>query len=124
MTRWILGGLLALLVAGLISVLDADAQSQPLAFRVEWERRTGFWRPAIEGHIYNDSEYRIGNVRLRVEVLDDAGQRLGEKTAWCYGVIEAHSRGYFVIPLPELGQTYRITVDSYDMLARRAPEAP
>lgn len=119
MTKWALAGLVALLVGGLAP--GRDGESQTVAFRVEWERRSGFWRPAIEGHVYNDSDYRVGNILLRVEVVDASGQRVGEKTAWCYGVIDARSRGYFVIPLPGPGQTYRITVQSFDMLARQDP---
>lgn len=116
----IFSGLIALLVAGI-----ADAQGlrpQPASFRVEWERRTGpAWRPAIEGYVYNDSEYRVGNVLLRVEVVDASGQRVGGKTAWVSGAIDAGGRGYFVLPPPEAGQTYQITVQSFDLLARQAP---
>jgi hypothetical protein len=110
-------GLVALVVGGL-----AHAQGSgpaPSAFRVEWEKRTGFWRPAIEGYVYNESEYRVGNVRLRIAVLDGGGTQVTEKTGWVYGAIDARGRGHFVLPLPEAGQTYRITVESFDLLARQ-----
>ena len=115
----LLAGLIALLVTGF-----ADAQGvrpQTTSFRVEWERRTGFWLPAVEGYVYNDSEYRVGNVRLQVEIVDGAGHRLGGKTVWVPGAIDARGRGYFVLAAPDPGQTYRITVDSFDLLARQAP---
>lgn len=118
--RMALPGLVALLAAGL-----AHAQGlppQPASFRVEWERRTGaFWRPAVEGYVYNDSDFRVGNVRLRVEVVDASGQRLGGKSVWVPGVIDARERGYFVLSPPESGQAYQITVESFDLLARQAP---
>jgi hypothetical protein len=111
--------LLLLLGAGLGHAQDFKTLA-PL-FRVEWERRTGFWRPAIEGYVYNDSDYRVGNVRLHITVLDSSGAKVGEKTAWIYGAIDGRARGYFVAPLPEAGQTYQIRVDSCDVLARQAP---
>lgn len=119
-TRALLLGLLTLLVGEF-----ADAQivaPAPSSFRVEWARRTGFWRPAVEGYVYNESEYRVGNVKLRITVLDDAGKPLGEKTGWVYGAIDARDRAHFVVPLPESGQTYKIAVDSFDLLARQ-PQA-
>jgi hypothetical protein len=108
-----------LLGADLLSAQDFKALVS--SFRVEWERRTGLWRPAIEGWVYNDSEYRVGNVRLQIIVLDSSGTRVGEKTTWIYGAIDGRARGYFVAPLPEAGQTYQITVASFDVLARQAP---
>jgi hypothetical protein len=114
--------LLAALALGLCDV--AAAQAPPLsAFRVEWERRTGFWRPAIEGYVYNESEYRVGNVRLRITVVDESGNALGEKTGWVYGAIDARGRGHFILPLPEAGRNYRISVESFDLLARQ-PQSP
>jgi hypothetical protein len=106
--------------AGLAHAQDVKALAAS-AFSVQWERRTGFWRPAIEGYVYNNSEYRVGNVRLRIVVLDPSGARVGEKTAWIYGAIDSRGRGYFVAPLPEAEQTYQISVESFDVLARQAP---
>jgi hypothetical protein len=117
--RVLIAGLTALFVGG-----AAHAQSvrpQPASFRVEWERRTGMLRPAIEGYVYNDSEYRIGNVLLRIEILDVSGRRVSGKTAWVYGVIDAYGRGYFLLPVPEAGQTYQIAVESFDVLSRQMP---
>ena len=100
----------------------ADAQAPPAlsSFKVEWTKRRGrLWRPGIEGYVYNASDYRVGNVRLRVTTLDDSGKQLGEKKSWLYGAIEPGSRLSFVLPLPEPGQTYNIAVDSFDLLAHR-----
>jgi hypothetical protein len=113
--------LLALLVGDFAAAQDPGPAAS--TFRVEWERRTGFWRPAIEGYVYNQSEYRIGNVRLRITVVDATGKPLAEKTGWVYGAIDAGGRGHFVLPLPESGQTYTIVVDSFDLLARQ-PQSP
>ena len=114
-------GLLALLL-GEVAAAQGPGPA-PSSFRVEWARRTGFWRPAIEGYVYNESDYRVGNVRLRITVTDAAGKRLTDKTGWVYGAIDAGGRGHFVLPLPESGQTYTIAVDSFDLLARQ-PQSP
>jgi hypothetical protein len=111
-------------VSAFLAAGFADAQGvrpEAAAFRVEFARRTGFWRPAIEGYVYNDSEYRVGNVLLRVEIFDVSGRHLGGKTVWVPGAIDARGRGYFVVSPPEAGQTYQITVESFDLLARQTP---
>jgi len=119
--RFVLPGLIALLTTGFAHAQGLLPPQTP-SFRVEWERRTGaFFRPAVEGYVYNDSEYRIGNVRLRVEAVDASGRRLGGKTVWVPGAIDARGRGYFVLPPPETGQAYQIAVESFDLLARQAP---
>ena len=118
--RLLIPGILVLLVGGLAHA--QGVKPLPASFRVEWERRTGaLLRPAIEGYVYNDSEYRIGNVLLRIEILDDSGRQLGRKTAWFHGVIDAYARGYFVLPVPDPGQTYQIAVESFDVLSRQTP---
>jgi hypothetical protein len=119
--RSVLAGLIALLTTSFAHAQRLLPPPTP-SFRVEWERRTGaFWRPAVEGYVYNDSEYRVGNVRLRVEVVDASGRHLGGRTVWVPGAIDARGRGYFVLPLPESGQAYQIAVEAFDLLARQAP---
>jgi len=110
--------LLVLLAAGLAGA-QATARPDPGSFRVEWNLRTGFWRPAVEGYVYNQSEYRVGNVRLRVDVLDASGRRVGGQTAWVHGAIDSGGRAYFAIPPPAQGQTYEIAVEGFDLLARQ-----
>jgi hypothetical protein len=61
-------------------VLVSAATAQPHAdvaqsLRVEWQRTTEVSRrPGIEGYVYNDSPYQIGNLRLRLEILDASDQ--------------------------------------------------
>jgi hypothetical protein len=109
--------LIVVLIAGI-----AQAQSvppRPESFRVEWGRRSDFWRPAVDGYVHNDSDYRVGNIRLRVEMLDASNSPVSTQAMWVFGVINARDRGYFVLPLPEPGNTYRITVESFDLMARQ-----
>lgn len=117
MDAWRIVIVLAILVSG--TAAHAQRVSLPAPqFRVQWERRAETWRrPAIEGYVHNDSDYRLGNVRLRVELLDAASQVVGETHVWVYGVINARDRAYFSFPIPPKGETYRMTVESFDTLA-------
>ncbi len=98
-------------------------------FRVEWEpepvRRAGW---AIEGFAHSTHEYRVGGVRLRVEILDAAG----EIEARAYGYVQGdipprgrtyfpRGRTYFFIPLPQKGASYRVTVVAFSPIARGEP---
>jgi hypothetical protein len=115
-----LGGLIVLSVAG-------EARAQPQAevarlLRVEWEPLTQEWtRPRLAGHVYNDSTYRIGSVRLRVEVLDGASQQaVREELAWIYVNVPARGRAYFSVQRPK-GDAFRVTVESFVLIAVEAP---
>ena len=83
----------AVLWASLFTTEVARAQSTSApnqALRVEWEREPvprGGW--AVEGYVFNDSRYRVGGVRLRVEVLDAGGAVVGEGFGWVYGNVPA-----------------------------------
>lgn len=116
-----------LLAAALLGLLLAPAaHAQTLvsleSFRVEWTTRTEPWmKPGVEGYVYNDSVYRVSNVRLRIETLDQGNQPVSERFSWVHGNIDARGRGYFVLPPPEAGRTYRITVVSCDPISREAP---
>jgi hypothetical protein len=117
-----------LAVLGLIG----SAPAQPLytqvanSLRVEWQRTTSLGgRPVLEGYVYNASPYRIGGVRLRVEMLDSSNQVLGETFGWVYGNIRAGGRWPFSMPPPKEGESLRVTVESFYLIAREAPsESP
>jgi hypothetical protein len=111
----------------MILVLTGDAGAQPQAevaklLRVEWEPLTQEWtRPRLAGYVYNDSTYRIGSVRLRVEVLDAASQQVvREELAWIYVNVPARGRANFSVPRPK-GDAFRITVESFVLIALEAP---
>ena len=90
--------------------------------RVEWQPTTETWsRPALTGFVYNDSTFRIGSVRLRVEALDGANQVLSEALSWAYVDVPARGRGAFRVARPRQGETFRITVESFVLIAREPP---
>lgn len=87
------------------------------AFRVEGEPDTlGRRGPAIVGWLYNDHAFTVSNVRLRVDVLDPAGQSVGSGEGWVYGNVPARGRAYFFVTVPRYAATYRYEVVRYDRL--------
>lgn len=110
-----LGALVVLALAG-----EAAAQQAEVAklLRVEWTAVSEEWtRPRIAGHVYNDSVYRIGSVRLRVEILDASQQKVREELAWIYVNVPARGRAYFSVRRPG-GEAFRVTVESFVLIAR------
>ena len=93
-----------------------DAQS----FQIEWKKRTDpHLRPGIEGWVSNSSSYRVGSMLLKVETLDGANQVIAERSVWVYGHVPAGGRAFFVVPLkPDDNEIYRISISSYDLIAR------
>jgi hypothetical protein len=88
---------------------------------VEWETPDEGWtRPRIVGHVYNDSGYRIGSVRLQVEVLDASKQPVNRELAWIYVDVPARGRAYFSLRRPG-GEAFRLTVESFVLIARESP---
>ena len=79
----------------------------------------GGW--AVEGYVYSTHSYRVGTMRLRAEVLDASGQVLGESYGWVAGNIPAGGRGYFVVPVPQRGAVYRVSVVSFFLISLDAP---
>src|SRR5205809_8048977 len=89
--------------------------------RDEWQRTTSLGgRPAIEGYVYNDSQFRIGGVRLRVEILDGSNQVVGETFGWVYGNIASRGRWPFSMPPPPADKSFRVAVESFHLVAREA----
>ena len=113
--------LVVLSVVGIASAQIPDSRVAS-AIRVEWERLTD--RPAIEGYVYNDSDYRIGLVRLRVSTRQ-ADQPPTDTLAWVYGNVPAHGRWNFRVRVPQALEVLGVTIESFSLIAReRAPESP
>ena len=115
--RLFLGGVFVLALAGGVAAQPQAAEVAKL-LRVEWDTQAEAWtRPRLAGHVYNDSSYRIGSVRLRVEVLDAAQQKVREELAWIYVDVPARGRAYFSVRRPG-GEAFRVTVESFVLIAR------
>ena len=106
-----------------VTTVNAQAKAEVARMlRVEWEPTTEtFSRPALVGFVYNDSTFRIGSLRLRVEALDGSNQVLSEVLHWAYVDVPARGRGAFRVARPREGETFRITVESFVLMAREAP---
>jgi hypothetical protein len=114
--RLFLGGVLVLTLT--VGVAAQPQVEVAKLLRVEWDTQAEAWtRPRLAGHVYNDSSYRIGSVRLRVEVLDAAQQKVREELAWIYVDVPARGRAYFSVRRPG-GEAFRVTVESFVLIAR------
>jgi hypothetical protein len=110
--------LVLLLVAITLVAGAAVAQNSAPAggpFRVEAEPDTlGRRGPALTGWLYNDHAFTVSNVRLRVDVLDPAGQPVGSGEGWVYGNVPARGRAYFFVTVPRYAASYRYEVVRFD----------
>ncbi len=119
MTRAIRAAVAALVAAVLLSMVAGAQETTPAGpgFRAETEPDLlGRRGPALVGWLYNDRGISVGNVRLRVDVLDGAGETVASGEAYVYGNVPGHGRGYFFVPVPRYGDRYRVTVLRYDRL--------
>ena len=120
----VVGGLIVLSLAG-AAMAQVQAEVARL-LRVEWAPLSEEWtRPRLVGHVYNDSTYRIGSVRLRLQSLDAADRVLREDLAWIYVDVPARGRAYFSVNRPAGAQSFRVTVESFFLISReRISETP
>jgi hypothetical protein len=93
-------------------------------FRVSWVPPAD-GAATIKGSVFNDSQYRMTDVRLQIEGLDADRHPVGHRLAWAIGDIPAAGATFFAAePLPG-AVNYRITVVSWDLVSLdRAPQAP
>lgn len=120
----VVGGLIVLSLAG-AAMAQVQAEVARL-LRVEWAPLSEEWtRPRLVGHVYNDSTYRIGSVRLRLQSLDASDRVLREDLAWIYIDVPARGRAYFSVNRPAGAQSFRVTVESFFLISReRINETP
>jgi hypothetical protein len=111
-----------LIVLGVVDVATSQNQAEVAKLlRVEWEVVTdACCPPRLVGYVYNASTYRIGSVRLRVETLDDANHVLRDTLTWIYVGVPARSRAQFSLRRPSGGEAFRLTVESFVLIAHEA----
>jgi hypothetical protein len=87
------------------------------AFRVSWQQETDPVTRRIEGHVHNDSQFRVTDVRLQVEGLDAGSRSVGRTYAWALGDIAPGEDTSFVTEAVPGAVTYQINVISYDVVS-------
>jgi hypothetical protein len=105
------------------AVAGAQSTGRPTSesFRIEWVRRPPSMRPGVDGYIYNDSRWRVTNLRVRAVVVDAAGTTVRETVVSVWGNAVPGTRTFFVLPAIGEGQVYQLTVISFDLISEQNP---
>jgi hypothetical protein len=120
MSRRVLLLALALVLAGTSSYAQSDRPTND-SFRLEWSRRPGWMRPGVDGFIYNESRWRVTNVRVQARALDGSGRLVRETTVSVFGNSVPGVRTFFSLPALAEGENYQLEVVSFDLIAREGP---
>ena len=120
MSRRVLLLALAMMLAGTSSYAQSDRPTTD-SFRLEWSRRPGWMRPGTDGFLYNDSRWRVTNVRVQARALDGSGRLVRETTVSVFGNSVPGVRTFFALPALGEGETYQLEVISFDLIAREGP---
>jgi hypothetical protein len=92
-------------------------------FSVTWDTVQRRGRVEVEGYINNGSPYRVGNLRVLVDSLDDTGRIVNQRVSWVLGELGGDSRLYFEVPVPPAAR-YRVSVFSYDRVSEASLSFP
>ena len=114
------------ILAGGVANAQTAATNAPGQFRFDLEESDTPRGKGVEGYIYNESPWRITNVRLRVQSVDPNGTITNESSGWVVGDVRAGGRSYFYVSVPAHAASYRATVQSFDKVGLEGarPEAP
>jgi hypothetical protein len=126
LTRFSVGFMVAgLVVLGFVDVAASQGQAAVARLlRIEWEQVTeACCPPRLVGQIHNGSTYRVGSIRLRVETLDGSNQVLRETLAWIYVTVPARGTAQFSLRRPT-GEAFRLSIESFVLIARESNETP
>ena len=120
MSRRALLLVLAMLLAGTLSYAQSDRPTAD-SFRLEWSRRPGWMRPGTDGFLYNESRWRVTNVRIQARALDGSGRLVRETTVSVFGNSVPGVRTFFSLPPLAEGESFQLEVVSFDLIAREGP---
>ena len=115
-----------LLVLAMMLLADTSSYAQsdrPTAdsFRLEWSRRPGWMRPGTDGFLYNESRWRVTNVRVQARALDGSGRLVRETVVSVFGNSVPGVRTFFALPALGEGESYQLEIVSFDLIARDGP---
>ena len=88
-------------------------------FTVTWEAAQRRGRPEVTGYVNNRSPHRVGNLRVLVDSLDDAGRIVDQRVSWVLGELGGDSRLSFEVAVTPAAR-YRVSVFSYDRIDQAA----
>ena len=111
----------ALVIAAAVAQAQSPGRPTAESFRFEWVRHSPSMRPGVDGYIYNDSRWRVTNLRIRAVVVDGAGAKVRESVASVWGNAVPGTRTFFVLPAIGEGETYQLTVISFDLISEQNP---
>jgi len=84
-------------------------------FSVTWDTIQRRGRLEVEGYVNNQSPYRVGNVRVLVDSLDDTGRTVDQRVSWVLGELGGGGRLYFEVPVTQAAH-YTVRIFSYDRI--------
>ena len=122
----VLATVLGAFLAPFVATGQTPATDTQTAFRFELEEAQSHRGRGVEGYVYNDSSWRITNVRVRVDSVDGSGTVTSSASGWVIGDLRAGGRAYFYVPVSSSAATYRASVQSFDkvLLEMPRPESP
>lgn len=92
-------------------------------FSVTWDTVQRRGKLEVEGYVNNRSPYRVGNLRVLVDGLDDSGRIVDQRVSWVLGELGGDSRIYFEVPVAPAAR-YRVSVFSYDRVSEASLSFP
>ena len=87
-------------------------------FRIDSAVVSGHRGPQVEGYVYNVYDAEATRVRLRVEPVDGAGQRLEPRTAYVPLDVPGRGRAFFTAPVPAGTVSARVSVLNFEWAPR------
>ena len=113
--------MVALVAAAAVAQGQGPGRPTSESFRIEWVRRPPSMRPGVDGYIYNESRWRVTNIRVRAVVVDAAGATVRESIVSVWGNAVPGTRTFFVLPSIGEGEVYQLTVTTFDLISEQTP---
>jgi hypothetical protein len=118
----VLGMMVSILSAAVVTTAQTPAGDEQNAFRFQFAETASHRRLAVEGSIFNGLPWTITDVRVQVECVDGEGTVTSSSVGWVLGTVRAGDRGYFYVPVASRAAAYRVTVQSFNKIARETPQ--